>query len=505
MTASAAAVTRTPVLTQIPITEITPSPLNPRKHLNPVYLNELAASIRQKGVRSPLQVRAGKKGYEIIAGERRWRASQLAELDQLPCIVTECSDAELVELALTENGQREDLTPMDEARAYQAAMKANPKHYTVSVVAATVGKSESYVYRRLKLLELAKPLQEALDEARLSIAHAERLVKLSVADQLKAAGIERGKFDGGGVVWRFSPLFESAKAEKDAKPGLEDLQPLHALDSFIRNKTFFNPTADDVKYLQPELAEQIDSAVADFAGDDADDNLDAAVRSTLVSVTTDSMARSRIGLKANDPMPLVPSKWREVKPGKECEYTRPGVITHGSEARVLKVCIAKNKCKKHWPVAKKAKASTATKKAAAPVRDTWEEQQKKREAEQRAWDQVAAEALPKLADFTKSVKFSAALVASVLERYQLEKLQRLFGVKLTDETAAHVLLLSGFTRTEWRDEFLRDVKAIAPKFLPELQRIEAAQKKAAAAQAEATAKTPAPAKTNKAAKKGKKR
>ncbi len=500
------AVSTAPAITLLPVLSIAPSPMNPRKHFDQTKLSELADSIRQKGVRSPLEVRHAKKrdGYEIIAGERRWRAAQQAGHDVVPCIVSECSDAELVEIALTENGQREDMTPMDEARAYQSAMKANAKHYTVAVVAGTVGKSESYVYRRLKLLELAAPLQEALDETRLSIAHAERLVKLTTDKQLQAAGIEKGKFNSNGVIWRFSPLFVNPKAEKDWKPGLEDLQPLHQLDEFIRMKTTFSPTEDGLKYLQPELVQQLDvliqGAADDIQTDDEDCDEEAALaeaKASIVSVTTDPMARMRMGLKANDPMPLTPSKWREVKPGKECEYTRPGVITHGSTARPLKVCIKKS-CAKHWPVKKKAKAGkSAPAKRSTPAYD-WEAEDRKRQAEALAWKQLLAETLPALAEFTAGVTFTAALVRSVLDQHTLRRVSDEFGVALTESTAAQVLLLSSVS-THHRPSFLSDLKSIAPKLVPKFQSIEAAQKKAATA-----VKPDKPAATAKAKKAAKK-
>lgn len=483
-----------PVIQMIPIDAIVPSPLNPRKHLDLVRLAELAASIKQQGICYPLKVRPGKKAgtFELIAGERRWTAAKNLQLTDAPCIVSECTDSQLVELALTENGQREDLTPLDEARAYQAAMKANPKHYTVAVVAGTVGKSESYVYRRLKLLGLAKPLQEALDADTLSIAHAEKLIRLQAKLQMEAAD-ERGR----GVVWRRNPLLEY---NEKWVPSKEDLLPLNVLEEFIRNKSHFNPASPDTKYLQPTLVEQltpdVDALVAEKSEDDGandpgfdDDIRDQALTDTLsslVELTDDPMARMRIGAKKDDKIPLTPSKWKEVKSATACEFTQRGVITHGGAARVLYVCITK-RCQKHWPVKKKAKSGTKPVKSAAPQRDYWEEQQRKNKLERESFQQLLAEALPALAEFTKGVTFSAALVRIVVGSHLLDEIVDHFGVTLTDATAAHVLLLSTI-RTSWRSHFTSSLKAAAPKFLPELQRIEAAQKKAAATKAKADKK-----------------
>jgi ParB family transcriptional regulator, chromosome partitioning protein len=488
----------------IPIKSIGPSPLNPRKHFDETKLNELADSIRRHGIRSPLNVRPRPQGtFEIIAGERRYRASQLADLALLPCLVTPCTDEELVELALTENGQRDDLTPMDEARSYQAAMDANPKHYTVSVIAAAVGKSESHVYRRLKLLELVAPLQEALDENRLSIAHAERLVKLTPAQQADAADLKRGKFDGGGVVWRSSPLL--TRDDKDWKPGLEDLQPLHELDWFIRNKTAFNPAAGDLRYLQPELATAIDEAVADHAVQVESDDVEEA-RASIVAITNDPMVRSRMGVKATDAIPLTPSKWRAVKPGKPCDAMRPGVHTQGPDAGTVVTVCTKRSCKVHWPVAKKAKKATTPK---APARD-WEAEQRERDAqwqrEQEAWQQTLAEVCPLLAAHTADVAFSAHLVRATLGTHAIAEVERCFGVVLTDATAAHVLLLREFTSADhYRPSFVEEIKRLAPTFLPTFNQIERTQKKAAAKVAQAAAKkAKAPAAKKASAARGKK-
>lgn len=485
---------------QIAIDKIAPSPLNPRKHFDEAKLAELTESIRAKGVRSPLELRPGKKAgtFELIAGERRWRASQRAGLTVLPCLITECTDGELVELALTENGQREDLTPMDEARSYRAAMKADPKHYTVAVVAAAVGKSESYVYRRLKLLDLAAPLQEALDENRISIAHAERLVKLTSEQQLDAAAIRRGKFDGGGVVWLSSPLISMADEDKGWKPGLEDLQPIHALDNFIRNKTFFAPTSPDLKYLQPDLAEDIDTAVAEqVAASEAKDDeplSEDEAKSMIVSVTTDSMARSRMGLKPNAPMPLTPSRWKEVKPGKECAHTQPGVITHGDQARVLKVCIAKGKCKSHWPVPPKKKANTRHSSSSSAVHTPSgpTAAELKRERARNAWRDVMPQARQAFVVHFKGAKATAALVRALTEDYtefaRPVDVEKEFAVKLTDATAIQVLALGALFTDNWDsfDDFARDAKrfglkpdAVKRAFDAKVKELEAAEKAAA--------------------------
>lgn len=467
----------------IPLAEIHESTWNPRKHFEASKLEELAASIREKGVIEPAIVRPrAKGGVELIAGARRFRASQLAGVATLPCLTRELDDTQALEFAVVENGQREDVSAVEEARGYQALMKADKK-YTVAIVAAKVGKSESYVYRRVKLLELAAPLLEALEENRLSVAHAEKLARLDRGQQLKAAGLcdYNGKpapFRGDGVVWRASPLLD----EDRQKPGLADLQPLHALESWIRNKTFFAPATETTRHFQPELAKELDQAIDATLTSalDEDENLEqddaAALRAemaaSVVTVTTDSMARSRMGLKANAPMPLVPSKWREVK-GKACEHTRVGVVVHGSESRVIKVCTAKTKCEIHFPELKRKKKAAATARKSSvgssagrtdSERASDQKLLAKREAEQKAlaeaskyWNGLVTRIRPAVIKHLAGLKVTLSLLAFTMDNGDLyrgwdRRIKERWGITVTDATLGQALALEAIALEE-ADEF----------------------------------------------------
>jgi ParB family chromosome partitioning protein len=157
---------------------IHPNPNQPRKEFDPARLEELAASIREHGIVQPIIVRPKGQGYEIVAGERRWRAAGLAGLQKVPALVREFSEAEMMEIALIENLQREDLNPLEEAEAYRALLDGF--HLTQEQLAQRLGKSRSQVANTLRLLQLSPVALEEVRSGRLSMGHAK--VLLGVAD-----------------------------------------------------------------------------------------------------------------------------------------------------------------------------------------------------------------------------------------------------------------------------------------------------------------------------------
>ena len=155
------------------IKDLIPNKDQPRTTFDESALEELASSIRAKGVLQPLLVRAKGKKYEIIAGERRYRAAQLAGLEEVPIIVREFSDQETLEIALIENLQREDLNPLEEARGYKNLLEFG---ITQDEAAQAVGKARSTVTNALRLLNLSPNAQQALEEATISAGHARALL-----------------------------------------------------------------------------------------------------------------------------------------------------------------------------------------------------------------------------------------------------------------------------------------------------------------------------------------
>jgi ParB family transcriptional regulator, chromosome partitioning protein len=159
----------------IPIELIHPNAQNPRKNFREEDLEDLSNSIARKGLLQPLVVRPRDGGgYEIVAGERRWRAAQRARLHELPCVVRELSDGETLEIALIENIQRTDLNPLEEARAFGQLMEQFT--YTQQQLADAVGKSRSHIANTLRLLTLPATVRAFIEEGKLTAGHARTLV-----------------------------------------------------------------------------------------------------------------------------------------------------------------------------------------------------------------------------------------------------------------------------------------------------------------------------------------
>lgn len=179
----------------LPLQKIEPNPLQPRKTFNPEELDSLADSIRMHGIIQPLTVRRLPSGfYQIIAGERRWRAARLAGLSDVPVVVIEADDKKAMELALIENLQRSDLNPIEEALGYQELM--GTYEMTQEQAAARVGKSRPAVANALRLLSLSPAVLELVKDGSLSAGHARALLpvkdeaqQLSIAQKVMALGL----------------------------------------------------------------------------------------------------------------------------------------------------------------------------------------------------------------------------------------------------------------------------------------------------------------------------
>ena len=176
----------------IPIEKISPNPEQPRKRFDPEDLQDLANSIREKGVIQPLIVRRREDGtFEIVAGERRWRASQMAQLHELPVIIREFTDVEVLEVAIIENIQRADLNSIEEAAGYRQLM--DRFGHTQEKMAEALGKSRSHIANLLRLLNLPDDVLEMVRVGDLSAGHARTLVPATdpskLANQIVAGGL----------------------------------------------------------------------------------------------------------------------------------------------------------------------------------------------------------------------------------------------------------------------------------------------------------------------------
>ena len=164
----------------IPIGTIRPHPDQPRRFFAEEALNELAESIKQRGVIQPIVVRAQGNGYQIIAGERRWRAAQRARLHEIPAIVRDFSDSGALEIALIENIQRQDLSPVEEAEAYHRLMQEFG--HTQVVLAKLVDKSRSHIANLLRLLDLPEPVRDMVTRGVISMGHARAMIGMEAPE-----------------------------------------------------------------------------------------------------------------------------------------------------------------------------------------------------------------------------------------------------------------------------------------------------------------------------------
>jgi ParB family chromosome partitioning protein len=207
---------------QVPIERITPNPDQPRRRFDPEGLKELAASIREKGVLQPLIVRINPRnsaGYEIVAGERRWRAAQMAQLHELPILVRDYSDDEVLEIAIIENVQRADLNPVEEALGYRQLM--DRFGHTQEKMAEALSKSRSYIANLLRLLQLPEDVLELLREGHLTAGHARALITSEKASELARLIISKGLSVRETEKLVGAPR-KPEKSEKTAKVGNKD-------------------------------------------------------------------------------------------------------------------------------------------------------------------------------------------------------------------------------------------------------------------------------------------
>src|SRR5215213_6053004 len=178
--------------TEVDLDSIVPGPMQPRTHFDEGSLEGLADSIRSQGIIQPLLVRRQGDRYELIAGERRWRAARLAGLAKVPVVVKDVADKDLLEIALIENIQRENLNPIEEAQAYKRLIEN--VGLTQEALAVRVGRDRSYITNYLRLLKLPDDLQQLVVEGRLSTGHARTILGLSHVDQQRR--IARQVIDG---------------------------------------------------------------------------------------------------------------------------------------------------------------------------------------------------------------------------------------------------------------------------------------------------------------------
>jgi len=209
------------------VDEISPNRLQPRSYFDDTKLEELVTSIEEHGVLQPVVVQKADSGYELIAGERRWRASKKLGLKKIPAVIREVSDAQSLEIAIIENIHRQDLNPIEEAEAY--ARLANEFALTQEMVAKKVGKSRTAVANTLRLLKLSRNIKEDLISEKISMGHARALLGLENSKQMETLRKEIIKQDL--TVRQTEGRVNKIKAGSVNKPG----PPTAKKDIFIKD------------------------------------------------------------------------------------------------------------------------------------------------------------------------------------------------------------------------------------------------------------------------------
>jgi len=235
-------VTETPKeeIVDIKIDELRSNPYQPRKVFDEEALKELSESIKQHGVFQPIIVKKSIKGYEIIAGERRVKASKMAGIDTVPAIVREFDDTEMMEIALLENLQREDLNPFEEANAYVKIMEA--KNLTHEEIAKVLGKSQSYITNTIGLLRLPDDIRELVINGKLSMTHARILSKMSDRDTINL-------------------LAERIIKENLSVRDLEEIAKGNNINKIVKVNRKTKESDKEYKYAEELLCEKLDSKV----------------------------------------------------------------------------------------------------------------------------------------------------------------------------------------------------------------------------------------------------
>lgn len=214
---SAASASNAASETKLPIEDIVPNPNQPRIHFNETELRELSESIQEHGVLQPLLVRKHGNGYEIIAGERRYQASKLAGLEELPVIIKDVNDEEMLALALIENLQRSDLNPVEEAKGYRQLIDASGM--TQEALSKAVSKSRSAITNSLRLLDLPEVVQQMIFEGKLTAGHARAILavpyedaRIRLAEKVVAEGLSVRATEN------LAPLFSAGETPTTSRP-----------------------------------------------------------------------------------------------------------------------------------------------------------------------------------------------------------------------------------------------------------------------------------------------
>lgn len=257
---------------ELNLSEIRPNPYQPRKRFDDKSLKELSDSIKENGVFQPIIVRKSVNGYEIIAGERRYRASKLAKKKTIPAIVRKFDESQMMEVAVLENLQREDLTPLEEAQAYEMLQKN--LGLTQEEVSKRMGKSRPYIANYLRLLTLPSKTKRLLQHGELSMGQARTL--LALKDKDKIDGLAKKVAQEGISVRKVEALVNEMNAKKPQNKAIKKSAFIRASENQLSNKFGASVNISETKKGKGHLSIDFTSAeelnrILDMLGVDLDD------------------------------------------------------------------------------------------------------------------------------------------------------------------------------------------------------------------------------------------
>jgi ParB/RepB/Spo0J family partition protein len=491
----------------IPLVMLFESKSNPRKHFDKTKLEELTASVREKGVLEPVLVRPGSQGgvpgYELVAGHRRLRAAQAAQLEEIPCRVMELSDDAVLEVQCIENLQREDVHPLEEAQGYHLLHTRGK--LDVARIAEKIGKSAQYVYDRLKLLSLTKAAQKLFLADRFTVGHAVILARLSPDDQARALDPDStGHYRGVGGMWEEQQLVltdeeEDRLDEKDDPYARLKPVSVRELQGWVDKHTRLEAAAVD-QMVMPETAMALQVA--------AQQN-EKVLRITREVMTPDEAK--------NGPRVLLGRSWQRAdgqEGSKTCDRSAIGLVEIGpGRGEALRVCADKKRCEVHWGdsirAAKKREREVSTAGKTGEDREALRRQKEaadraKAAAEEARW-QKAKPAV--LAAFEAAIRKGATGAAGAVGKFVLkavsDRVHRRGGAsplpvgKTADDLLRHLAYMVVAGSIEYGLQFDWERKRIADQakaFGLDLVKI-----RDEAAPVEKPAKPAAPAKAKKAA------
>lgn len=472
---------------------IVASKTNPRTHFDGGYLAELAGSIRDKGVIQPILVRQIDAGshkpmkFEIIAGECRYRASILAEQLEIPAVIRQYSDEQVLELQLVENIHRQDLTALEQAAGYRALIKSNPDKHSAASIAQRIGMSEAWVWDRLKLNDLVAPAKQLLEHGKMAVGHAILIARQKGEDQLRI-------IDPGQEIL-FVPLEHGLEfdgvTDPTKKPGkYDDVKPVSVreLEAGIAHHIRFDIThaAKAVPLQFEEAATRVSEAeakpgrgkkviaitFAERPSEDAKDESERTYgwRSWKRADGTKKTQRGGYGRPPQD--------------APTCDHSVLGTVVAGDEhyGETFTVCVNRDKCRVHWGKeigereknqklreSGKPKQAARSEQAAAARRAKEQEKERQAEAQWKELSAVLRKAVRAAADKTPA-SLSKGVFALVLSFHRLPKDTKPAGLQkalLQSAVDRHFdsYMFRGHlpTYTTWAKALGVDITALKPK------------------------------------------